>query len=514
MLAADWDAIKSSFANPAARSEAVLATAAAAAASAVQAAADTARHVAAGNTAAADASAAAADSAAAAARNNTRVALALAHEVAAASAVGLMAAGPAAGLAGPAVVPAGPAAGPAVVPAGVAVSTISAAEPLAAEPGPAAGAITLRRGGCMLLLVPNTKLWRQLSKPLSALGGSISIRSAAYSRYTIAQLMTPTGLLLQAGQQQRVQVRVAHEFIAGRPRSGYWAKQPCAVDVWPGETLLLWQQPSHRLGRKFGGDAASHAYPALFSTFTDERLAAAIGALELDGAMPQQRAAATAAAAAINALQQRQPAAPVTSAPVLLEPAAVVGPFSAPSSSSSNAPSSTAALDAVSELAMALSDQADAAHAAAVATVVPLLRLAEAAVAAAVKQGLKELYAAARDGAAVPAGVLQAVTSSIRALAGPAVPAACVSPVLTGAAIAPEQQQQQGGGSKRTAHASIAASSSSSSSKKAKAQERPPPVDADNRPGLWLPGNFYVQHGDLYLCKCLVRQLPGTRAVS
>jgi hypothetical protein len=130
----------------------------------------------------------------------------------------------------------------------------------------------------LLLLVPNSKLWRELSKPLCALGGSISIRNTSYARYTVAQLMTPAGLHMQAGQQQRVQVRVASEFVAGgRPLSCNWAKQPCDVYVWPGESLLLWEQPSHRLGRKFGGDAASFAYPALYSTFTEEHVAAAIG---------------------------------------------------------------------------------------------------------------------------------------------------------------------------------------------------------------------------------------------
>jgi hypothetical protein len=75
-----------------------------------------------------------------------------------------------------------------------------------------------------------------------------------------------------------MQVRVAGEFVAGsRPLSGNWAKQPCDVNVWPGDILLLYEQPSHRLGRKFGGDAASYAYPALYSTFTDERITAAIG---------------------------------------------------------------------------------------------------------------------------------------------------------------------------------------------------------------------------------------------
>jgi hypothetical protein len=76
------------------------------------------------------------------------------------------------------------------------------------------------------------------------------------------------------------------------------------------------------------------------------------------------------------------------------------------------------------------------------------------------------------------------------AVAGP-----CAATTHEGVAVvAPEQQQQQqGAGSKRTAHASITADSSS---KKARTQERPPPADADSRPGLWLPGNFYVQHGD------------------
>jgi hypothetical protein len=136
--------------------------------------------------------------------------------------------------------------------------------------------MTLLRGAGLLLLVPNTKLWCQLSKPL---GGSCSIRNTTYSRYTIAQLMTPAGLHMQAGQQQRVKVCVAGEFVAGgRPLSGgNWAKQPCIVQVYPGETLLLWEQPSHRLGRKFAGDASTYAYPALYSTFTKECVTAALG---------------------------------------------------------------------------------------------------------------------------------------------------------------------------------------------------------------------------------------------
>jgi hypothetical protein len=71
--------------------------------------------------------------------------------------------------------------------------------------------------------------------------------------------------------------------------------------------------------------------------------------------------------------------------------------------------------------------------------VVPLLRLAEPAGAAAIKQGLKQglkqLYAAARKGAAiVPAAALQALTSSLLTLT---VLAACGLPL--------QQQQQQPG---------------------------------------------------------------------
>ena len=39
----------------------------------------------------------------------------------------------------------------------------------------------------------------------------------------------------------------------------------------------MWEQPSHKLGRKFVGDAASHAYPALFNSFSEERITAALG---------------------------------------------------------------------------------------------------------------------------------------------------------------------------------------------------------------------------------------------
>ena len=213
------------------------------------------------------------------------------------------------------------------------------------------------------------------------------------------------------------------------------------------------------------------------------------GALQLDGARPQQRAAANAAAAAITAVQQpQQPAAP---APVLLEAARAAQPPI----------SMTAALDPVSDLSMALSSEADAAHAAAVAAVVPLLRVAaDPAVAAAIKQGLKQLYAAVREGASVPEAVLQAITGSLRGLAVPACGTTAAIPTAAPAAAAPTST-----GKKRkhgtAIMAAAAAAAEADNSKKQKVQ-KPSPAVSDGRPGVWLDEDeagddaCWVQLGD------------------
>jgi hypothetical protein len=158
----------------------------------------------------------------------------------------------------------------------------------------------------------------------------------------------------------------------------------------------------------------------------------------------------------------------------------------------------TAVLDAVSDLSMALSSEADAAHADAAAAVVPLLRVgADPAVAAAIKQGLKQLYAAARDGAAVPAAVLQTLTSSIRVLAVPArgiiaaIPTAAAAEAA--AAAAPTSTGKHG-----TAMAAAAAAEEGSS--KQPRLHKPPPTSSDGRPGMWLDEDEgegeWVQLGD------------------
>jgi hypothetical protein len=103
---------------------------------------------------------------------------------------------------------------------------------------------------------------------------------------------------------------------------------------------------------------------------------------------------------------------------------------------------------------MALSSEADAAHAAAVAAVIPLLRLgADPAVATVIKQRLKQLYAAAREGASVSETVLEALTRSIRALA---VPAACGT-TLTAAAASTGKKRRHGTAMAAAAAAAAAA---------------------------------------------------------
>jgi hypothetical protein len=150
---------------------------------------------------------------------------------------------------------------------------------------------------------------------------------------------------------------------------------------------------------------------------------------------------------------------------------------------------------------MALSSEAaDAAHAATVAAVVPLLRVAaDPAVAAAIKQGLKQLHAAVREGASVPAGVLEALTSSIRALAVPACGPSAAIP--TAAAAASAAATSTGEKRKHGAAMAAAAAAEADSSKKQRLQ-KPPPASSDGRPGVWLDENeagddgCWVQLGD------------------
>jgi hypothetical protein len=154
---------------------------------------------------------------------------------------------------------------------------------------------------------------------------------------------------------------------------------------------------------------------------------------------------------------------------------------------------------------MALSSEADAAHTAAVAAVVPLLRVAaDPAVAAAIMQGLKQLYAAVREGASVPEAVLQAITGSLRGLAVPACGTTAAIPTAAPAAAAAAAAPTSTG--KKRKHgtaimAAAAATAEADNSKKQKVQ-KPSPAVSDGRPGVWLDEDeagddaCWVQLGD------------------
>jgi hypothetical protein len=111
------------------------------------------------------------------------------------------------------------------------------------------------------------------------------------------------------------------------------------------------------------------------------------------------------------------------------------------------------------------------------------------------KQGLKQLYAAAREGASVPETVLEAHTSSIRALA---VPAACGT-TLTAAAAAARAAASTGKKRRYGTAMAAAAAAAEEASKKEKVN-KPPPASSDGRPGVWLDEDEgegeWVQLGD------------------
>jgi len=110
----------------------------------------------------------------------------------------------------------------------VANKPLAVAAATAGQPQPA----TLQRGAGVLLLVPNRKAWHDRARPLQ---GAITIRGTVYSGYTVGQLMTQQGLLLQHGKQQRISVKLASEFLQDPSAlSGFWSSKSYTLDVWPG----------------------------------------------------------------------------------------------------------------------------------------------------------------------------------------------------------------------------------------------------------------------------------------
>jgi hypothetical protein len=86
----------------------------------------------------------------------------------------------------------------------------------------------LRRGAGLLVLLQNG--WGGKAK---ALAGRVQLAGAAYTHYSIIQLMTAEGLLLTCGAQ-KVSVRVAAEFCSESVKIvGAWSKRQYTATVAP-----------------------------------------------------------------------------------------------------------------------------------------------------------------------------------------------------------------------------------------------------------------------------------------
>jgi hypothetical protein len=111
-----------------------------------------------------------------------------------------------------------------------------------------------------------------------ALAGRVQLAGAAYSHYSILQLMTAEGLLLSGGAQ-KVKVRVAAEFCSESVQIvGAWSKRQYTAIVAPQHALLLHSQPPKALGKTFAASstACTHTYEALYG-WTPACITAALG---------------------------------------------------------------------------------------------------------------------------------------------------------------------------------------------------------------------------------------------
>ena len=163
---------------------------------------------------------------------------------------------------------------------------------------------TLRRGAGLLLLLPDS--WGGKGRLLAA--GRAVVNGQEFSHFSILQLMTTNGLLLQDGCTQTVSVRVAAEFIpAEQPRTGHWSKAAYTITVTPGSNLLLYCQPQHTWGQRFvaGCAAAARSFLALYDGLSDSAVAAALGE-QWCQALLQLGFASDGCALAVKLIQQLQ----------------------------------------------------------------------------------------------------------------------------------------------------------------------------------------------------------------
>jgi hypothetical protein len=125
------------------------------------------------------------------------------------------------------------------------------------------------------MLVMLTGNWRGKAKALS---GRVQVSGAAYTHYSIVQLMTAEGLLLTGGAQ-KITVRVAADFCSETVDTlGAWSKRQYTATVAPQHALLLHSQPPTSLGRSFAATstACTHTHEALYG-WTPACITAALG---------------------------------------------------------------------------------------------------------------------------------------------------------------------------------------------------------------------------------------------
>lgn len=121
--------------------------------------------------------------------------------------------------------------------------------------------------------------WAGKARQLQA--GSAVIQGREYTHFSVLQLMTTEGLLVQEGHSQRVSVRVAADFLpANQPRTGHWSSSTYTVTITPGHNLLVSSQPTHAWGKQFRATcaAAAQSHLALYGdALGDASIASALG---------------------------------------------------------------------------------------------------------------------------------------------------------------------------------------------------------------------------------------------
>lgn len=133
--------------------------------------------------------------------------------------------------------------------------------PQPGTPAAAQGSGLLRRGAGLLVLLQSG--WGGKAK---ALAGRVQLAGAAYTHYSIMQLMTAEGLLLSGGVQ-KVKVRVAADVCSETVDIvGAWSKRQYTATVAPQHALLLHSQPPTALGKNFAASstACTHTHEALY----------------------------------------------------------------------------------------------------------------------------------------------------------------------------------------------------------------------------------------------------------